>query len=529
MRRVFLIALREYHESARTKGFWIGLFLLPLFVIVGLLMMSWLDRATPIRYIAVNDQSGRYLSNVQQGMERLHQRDTLRALSEYAQKYTNRRRWDGPAVNPSRMPSSVQEDLFAQFLDTEEALDRFIGQGGTENALNTLAPYLSEDAPAFKLPKRRYQVVPLPDDVTVGTSLDEAARLIKPYLNGNKPMTIDGQQHDLFAFIQIPANIDDTIVRPYSLPSQGSADGVQYWSTNLADSNPGIVVEKVINEEARRREYIARGMDARVVSEVERTYVPFVTLNPKKEEGTEQVNVADRVRQWAPLAFDYLLWIAISTISPMLLNNTIEEKSNRTIEVLLSSVTASELMLGKLVGIASIGLTMLAAWIASLFLVALLFFLGEPDSDMALAGYEALKTSRLLPMFAIYFILGYLLYASVFLAIGSVCNTLKEAQNLVGPVMLIFVFPLFSMRFIAQDPNGTLATVMSWVPFYTPFAMINRAAAYPPAFDIVGTMVVLVITTCGVMFLAGRVFRIGILRLGQPPRFRELWRLVREY
>jgi ABC-2 type transport system permease protein len=95
------------------------------------------------------------------------------------------------------------------------------------------------------------------------------------------------------------------------------------------------------------------------------------------------------------------------------------------------------------------------------------------------------------------------------------------------PLMAVLVVPILTMSFIAQDPNGTLARVMSWIPLFTPFTMMNRAAAQPPVFDIVGTSVVLVLTTVAVLWLSGRVFRQGILRSGQPPRIIELWRMLR--
>jgi len=108
-----------------------------------------------------------------------------------------------------------------------------------------------------------------------------------------------------------------------------------------------------------------------------------------------------------------------------------------------------------------------------------------------------------------------------------VCNTLKEAQNLMGPVMLIMVVPLITMFFIPKDPNGTLATVLSWIPLYTPFVMMNRAAADPPLFDVIGTGVLLLLSTLFVMWMTGKIFRMAILRTGQPPKLLEMLRWLR--
>ncbi len=89
------------------------------------------------------------------------------------------------------------------------------------------------------------------------------------------------------------------------------------------------------------------------------------------------------------------------------------------------------------------------------------------------------------------------------------------------------MIPLFTMMFIPKDPNGTLASVMSWIPLFTPFVMMNRAAADPPLFDVIGTMILLVVTTVLVLYLAGKIFQIGILRTGQPPKMKELLRWLR--
>jgi ABC-type Na+ efflux pump permease subunit len=258
---------------------------------------------------------------------------------------------------------------------------------------------------------------------------------------------------------------------------------------------------------------------------VQRTHLPFAELDPKKEAGEEAVSFADKIRQWAPTGFVYLLWIAIFTIAQMLLNNTIEEKSNRIIEVLLSSVTPGELMMGKLGGIAAVGLTMISAWIVSL--VGILMLKVSQEAEIAGELLKVLRTSGLLTSFVVYFVLGYLLYAGIFLAIGSLCNTLKEAQNMMGPIMIVMIVPLMTMMFIPKEPNGTLATVLSWVPLYTPFVMMNRAAADPPMVDRVGTLILLVVTTMTVLWLSGRIFRVGILRTGQPPKFMELVRWVK--
>jgi ABC-type Na+ efflux pump permease subunit len=185
-------------------------------------------------------------------------------------------------------------------------------------------------------------------------------------------------------------------------------------------------------------------------------------------------------------------------------------------------------MMGKLFGIAAVGLTMVGTW-----MLALVGILVWKTSGMAEAAgvtgqmLTVVHSSRLIPMFGVYFLLGYLMYAACILALGSVCNTLKEAQSYMGVITMIMMVPLMTMTFIPKDPNGVLARVLSWIPLYTPFIMMNRAMADPPMIDLIGTLLVLILAVIGSLWMAGKVFRIGILRTGQPPKLLEMLRWLK--
>ena len=215
----------------------------------------------------------------------------------------------------------------------------------------------------------------------------------------------------------------------------------------------------------------------------------------------------------------------IFAIVQMLLTNIIEEKSNRIIEVLLSSVTPGELMMGKLLGIGSIGLTMVFSWI--LALVSILSLKSGNSTEVTGQMLTVLKSSNLIPMFAVYFLFGFVMYAALILALGSVCNTLKEAQNYMGLITMLMMVPMFTMTFIPKDPNGVLARVLSWIPIYTPFIMMNRVMADPPWIDLIGTTLLLLVTVAASLWMAGKVFRVGILRTGQPPKMLEMLRWLK--
>jgi ABC-2 type transport system permease protein len=210
----------------------------------------------------------------------------------------------------------------------------------------------------------------------------------------------------------------------------------------------------------------------------------------------------------------------------MLITNTIEEKSNKLIEVLLSSVSAITLMGGKIIGIAATGLTIISAW----FTMALAFFIGIP----MLAGIElpidlstVLADPWFLLSFLMYFLLGYLLYAALLVGLGSLCNNLKEAQNLILPVQMIQMLPILLMVPIGRDPNGTLAQILSYIPPLTPFVMMNRAAGPPSTQEYVITTLLLVISIVGAFWLAAKIFRVGILMTGKPPGPLEILKMLR--
>jgi ABC-2 type transport system permease protein len=513
----FLVAWREYSENARTKGFWIGIFLMPTILFLSIQAPIWLnEKATPTRYFVLVDQSGSLAPVVEAALEKRYLGRVREALHEYARKYST-----VPVHADSGASGEGDEG------DGFTAPDK-TGKDPTEALLAQVKEHIKPGAPPFKEPRRLFQRAELPAGIDPKAPVNSLAEQLKPYLRGDKRLANDAQ---LDAALLVPADVETGIVRP-NAPRAGhgseSPSSIQYWSVNASDFSLRDEVERAVNGEVRRREYLAKGLDGAAVRQIEQTYAPIASFNPKKEKGKEAIDSMDTIKQWAPSGFVYLLWLAIFVIVQMLLNNTIEEKSNRIIEVLLSSVTPGELMMGKLVGIAAVGLTMVGAWMVALF--GVLSWKAGGASDLAGQLLTLVRGSSLVPLFCVYFLLGYLMYAGFILSIGSVCNTLKEAQNYMSVLTMLMMVPLLTMTFIPKDPNGTLARVLSWIPIYTPFTMMNRANADPPLVDLVGTLVLLLATTALALWMSGKVFRIGILRTGQPPKVVEMvrWALRRD-
>ena len=504
MKYSLLVAWREYAENAKTKGFWLGIILVPLIIFGSVQVPMWLQKkGTPVRYYVLVDQSESLAPVIEARLNRTHQQQVMADLNDYVRKHVTGVNGEGPS------------------------LDQFISQGGQEFYLEQLRPRLKSGAPPFNPPRRDFQLAPLPGGLNKDADLPTVVEKLRPYLRGDQKIEVSGQWVSLSAAILIPRDIENQIVRPQNKTprSTNAPASIEYWSGNLADNKLRNEVEQSVNTEVRRREYLIRGMDAAAIREVEQTHAPFTSLNPKKEAGQEAVGKIDIIKQWMPSAFVYLLWVSIFAIVQMLLTNIIEEKSNRIIEVLLSSVTPGELMMGKLIGIGAVGLTMVGSWIIALFTI--LTWKSGDGASFTGPLLNVLQSSNLIPMFSVYFLFGFVMYAALILALGSVCNTLKEAQSYMGVITMLMMVPMFTMTFIPKDPNGVLARVLSWIPIYTPFIMMNRVMADPPWFDLVGTTILLLVTAAGSLWMAGKVFRIGILRTGQPPKILEMLRWLK--
>jgi len=502
MRYTLLIALREFAENAKTKGFWIGIFMLPLIMTIGIGVSSKLSRAEPSRYFVIVDKSGAFAEPIGHSIEWAHQRSVLQALGQYVQE--NLRAGQHPEVNLATYQAAV---------------DAFIAAGGKDAYLARLRPALRENAPEFKEPTRLFVRAELPQEIDAGASAAAILAGLKPYLLGERRIAVGGGEAPLFAALLLEPDAVDGAARWTGEPA------IQYWSTNLSVNDLPELINNALNGETRRRQYVARGVDVASVREIEATWARLGTFDPGKAAGTETVSTADRIAGTVPMGFVWLLWISIFTVMQMLLNNTIEEKANRIAEVLLSSVTPGEIMMGKLLGIAGIGLTIVGAWLATLFLGAQLY--QGPGAEVIGPAVDSVLASGLVPMFLLCFLLGYLIYAGLFLSIGALCNDIKEAQNFQGPMMLIMMVPMFTMIFINRDPHGTLATILTWIPLYTPFTMMNRAAADPPLLELVGATLLMIATALLLLWSAGRIFRMAMLRAGNRPKFAEIVQWVR--
>ncbi|MCL5269816.1 MAG: ABC transporter permease [bacterium] len=273
-------------------------------------------------------------------------------------------------------------------------------------------------------------------------------------------------------------------------------------------------VRRLLNEAVINRRYAAHDLSPELIARITRP-VPLEQVEiSQKQPGRGQASMA---RIMVPFFFMFLMFMGITTTSQGLLTSVVEEKSSRVIEVLLAVVSPFELMAGKVLGLAGVGLSLIAIW-------------GVTGLGSArFLGMGSLLTGAMPAWFIIYYVLGFMLIASLFAAIGSACNTLKEAQNLLGPVTVLIVLPMVLWMPISQNPMGTLATVFAFFPPTTAMIMILRLSVNPglPVAQIAGSILALAVASVATMWAAGKIFSLGILMYGKPPTPRELLRWVR--
>jgi ABC-2 type transport system permease protein len=229
----------------------------------------------------------------------------------------------------------------------------------------------------------------------------------------------------------------------------------------------------------------------------------------------------------------FILYMVILIYSVAVMRSVLEEKTSRIVEIIISSVRPWQLMLGKILGVGAVGLTQLAVWS---LVVGGALKLGLPGILAARPGLGQLAQLRtMLPepsfyaFFGAFFLGGYFIYAALYAAVGAMCNSEDEAQQMQFPITLLILTPVLSLVGVIENPNSTTAVVLSLIPFFSPFLMFARAAGgAAPAWQIPLSIVLMTLTVVAVAWVAGRIYRVGILTTGKRPTPREWFRWIRE-
>ena len=476
----------------------------PVVAVLAGLIPQWVQENKPARAFLVVDQSGGAIeAAIDQAVANDTEKRALSALKDYA------------ADNlPAESVPMLSPLAPARGEITAADLAAFRAWGGVEQARKILPGLAREGAPPFVPPGPRFVRVPAPAGVDLTGDPAAIGAALSPYLRSEKKVQ-DAAPAYLSGAIIVPPGYD--LLKP--------AAAIQYWSVNINEYDLMTLVEKALTVTAQQAMYREQGMSQEAVDAVAARRVALQGFSPDKAAEGGEVSTKDRLLNIVPLGLALMLWMSIFTVANLLLLGVIEERSNKLIEVLLSSVSAEEFMAGKLLGIAGIGLTILAAWLV----VGLLIMINGSGPTVAFA-YDAIRlilSGPYLPAFAFYFVVAYLTIASVFLGLGSVCNSQQEAQSLLTPLVFALMLPFFLLMPMLEDPNGPLATTIGWIPVYTPFVMMVRLSTNPPWTEVAAASAMTLGFSLLVLWGMARLFRSAVLRTGQPPRLVEIWRMIR--
>jgi ABC-2 type transport system permease protein len=276
-------------------------------------------------------------------------------------------------------------------------------------------------------------------------------------------------------------------------------------------------VRHPVNSRIQQLRFEAAQLDPEVVAKATRQ-MPIQNLGLVSVDEAGNITEAEKTNQLAnifvPMGLMMLMFMVIMVGAQPLMQSVLEEKMQRVAEVLLGSIPPFQLMIGKLLGMVGVSLT-----IATLYLVAA--FIGVHQ-----AGFGQFFPAHVVWWFVVFEVLAVLMFGSLFTAVGAAVTDLKELQSMIMPVTIIVIAPMFVWMHVVREPGSTLSAILSLIPPMTPMLMVLRQAV-PPGVPIwqpaLGILLVL-LTTLLCVFVAGRIFRVGILMQGKGAKFGEMLR-----
>jgi len=358
---------------------------------------------------------------------------------------------------------------------------------GVIDETDSLLPYLSQRIAKFKLPdsSANYQLVKI-------TDVDRSREHLK-----------------ILATAKI---LDNEIEGYFLLPSDVMETGkIDYRSENVGNIRDQERFSKILEDVIIERRLEARGYNSKEIrdlsTDVDVKTIKVSSKGEEKESGFLETFFTGYI-------FIMMLFMLVMTSGQMLIRSLIEEKSNRIVEVLMSSCSSRELLTGKILGLSLLGLTTIAFWL--LILVGVNFSMPTP-----FVSFDHIA------LLLVYFVLGYLLYVAIFITAGAPVSTEQEAQQMTAYVTLLVMFPIALAVPAMQNPDSMMVKVLSQIPLLTPTMMALRLSIQAPdLWEIALSLVTLSASIVGMMWVAAKVFRIGILLTGKRPNLKEMYRWI---
>ncbi|MCZ6633637.1 MAG: ABC transporter permease, partial [bacterium] len=313
----------------------------------------------------------------------------------------------------------------------------------------------------------------------------------------------------------IKDKLDAYLVIPADIYEQGKAT---YYGKNVSDPIETRRLRDLLTRIVVEHRLDRRGLDPVLV----RKWTQRVSLGSVKVEKGGEKESGFGEEFLSSFAFVMVLYMMVILYGVMVMRGVLEEKASRTVEVVISSVKAWQLMTGKIVGLCAAALTQIGVWLLAV---------------LAMTKGFGLVTGKALPVdiglntmlfFVVFFILGFFFYATIYATMGAIYNSEQDAQNMQMFAIMPLVLTIILAQLVIRLPDAPISVVLSLVPLFSPILMFVRInVLMPPWIEIVGSIVILLVTIWGMMRMAGRVFRVGILMYGKQPTLPEILRWIR--
>ena len=230
----------------------------------------------------------------------------------------------------------------------------------------------------------------------------------------------------------------------------------------------------------------------------------------------------------------YCVFTFIMMYGIRVMRSVLEEKNNRVVEILISSVKPFELMMGKILGVTGVALVQFGVWVVMIFASVMTLgssnvgmVSGVAEVQMVLSALSQINYGLILFVFVIYFLLGYLFYSAMYAAIGSAVDNETETQQFTLFAILPMMLGFYGSITIMNNPDGPMSFWLSMIPFTSPIAMLARIPFDVPVWELVLSIGILLISTLGMVFIASKIYRVGILMYGNKVTLKELWKWMK--
>ncbi len=315
------------------------------------------------------------------------------------------------------------------------------------------------------------------------------------------------ENEKLDVLLILPQNIDSTGTAQLFARNVGDFDLIRRFRTTISDL--------VSNYRLQRS-----GLQPELVNKLIK---PVKLRTIKVMKGREESEGGFMKEYFSTFVFIFIIYLTIILYATAIMRSIIQEKNSRIIETILSGINPFQFMSGKIAGHGAVGFTQYIIWI--IVGLALLFASG---SFLPVSSKYFSFNPIIFAYFVLFFVLGYLLYSTIYAGIGAIVNSEQEAQNLITPVVLLLVIPLIMMGFIVKNPDSTLVSIMSMIPFFSPIMMFARInLTNPPFYEIALSIVILILSIVGLIWVVSKIFRVGILMYGKRPTLPEIIKWIR--